>query len=48
MEKLIIKSLEEEIKLKRELWWVYANILENFAGFDKEIIKKRMDELRFR
>jgi len=36
-----------EIKLRKELWWVYQNILEEYATFDKEQIRIRLDELRF-
>lgn len=36
-----------ELKLRRELWWVYANILYGFGKFDKKEIEKRMDEVRY-
>jgi len=39
--------LKEEIKLRKELWWVYQNILENFGNWDKKKIKKRCNELRY-
>lgn len=36
-----------ELKLRRELWWIYANILYNYGKFDKELTEKRMKEIRF-
>lgn len=36
-----------ELELRRELWWVYLNILKGYGKWDKELIEKRLDELRF-
>lgn len=38
---------KEEIKLRKELYWVYQNILEGFGDWDKEEIKRRLYELRY-
>ena len=48
MEKLIIKSEREDITLRKELYWVYSNILNEFGEWDKKKIKKRMEEIRFK
>ena len=38
---------EEQFKLRIELYWVYANILDPVGEWDKEIIKERLNTLRF-
>ncbi len=38
---------KEERKLRKELFWVYQNILKDFGEWDKEKIKKRCYELRY-
>lgn len=39
--------IDEEIRLKKELYWVYTNIIEEFGCWDIEQIKRRLDELRW-
>jgi len=38
---------KEEIELRKELYWVYQNILEEYGDWDKEAMEKRLNELRF-
>lgn len=35
-----------ELQLRRELWWVYANIIYGLGQWDVEAIRKRMGNLR--
>ena len=38
----------KEIKLRKELYWVYLNILEGFGRWDIQRIKERLSELRWK
>ena len=41
------KTNAKELELRKELWWVYQNILSNYGKWDKELIKRRMEEVRY-